>query len=376
MLAPGMRRSVSAALCISVVALGGCVFVQGRFVFHQELTRALAPAPLFVSRFLFDDDGQRALVLLRSHSNSDGRFTQVAGLCDLRSQPPTFQPFPLPLSGRISIALAKSGDGFLSMENGDLYWLARVAPGAVQPIYFGSHPEGRAGFLVCPDDGSMVVVAGVQMTAWDPRAAALLWRRSDHLAASCAFVPRSRRLIGSLETGEIVELDPRTGDRLRLIARHPTPIHWFAISPDGSRLAAVNDGGNCFLTDLESGETIWTRRFKHTTGPQFSSDGQSLLVPTLGADAGIAVVATASGEPVGKLEGGGCVVGLRVRTDGSAYAWNSEGTITAWNLATGKVVFRLDPSASPSFNLPVLPVRLLDTPLPESHALPRAAVAL
>jgi len=370
--APARIRRLSAALCLSVVAMGGCVYVQGRFVFHQELARAWAPERVFIRRFLLDDDGQRAWVLLRSRSNSDGGITQVAGLCDLRSQPPTFQPFPLPLSGRISLALARSGDGFLSMENGDLYWLAKATPGAGQPVYFGTHPEARVGLLVCSDDGSMVVAAGVHMTAWDPRAAALLWQRSDHLAVSCAFVPRSRRLICGLESGEVVELDPRTGARLRLIARHPSRIQLLAISPDGSRLAAANCGGDCSMTDLESGAAVWTRRFTPTAGPQFSSDGHSLLLPTAGVD-GIDVVSTASGERIGGLKGCRCVVGLRVSMAGIAYAWNAEGTITAWNLATGKVVLRLDPSASPSFHLPVQP---LDTPLPVSHAPPRAELAL
>ena len=67
------------------------------------------------------------------------------------------------------------------------------------------------------------------------------------------------------------------------------------------------------------------------------------------------MVSTRSGETVGWLKGNGCVVGLRVTADGNAYAWNTEGKVTGWNLATGKVVLRLDPRGNPSFNVPVRP---------------------
>ena len=157
--------------------------------------------------------------------HSRDRATSIAGICDLRSDPPVLKPFQLPSSRWYSIALSRSGAAFLSTENGDLFWLDMAVPATGQPIYFGIHPEGRAGWLQCPDDGSLVVAAGAHLTAWDHSCGGTAVAAFQCIRHGCAFVPRSRRLICGLESGEVVELDPRTGDRLRLIARYPSPIY-------------------------------------------------------------------------------------------------------------------------------------------------------
>jgi len=351
--------------------MGGFVFVQGRFVFHQELARVLRPEQVCIDRFVPTDDGQRALAVLLSHSAGDPHIAKVAGLSDLTSEPPTFEPFQVPSTDWISTAQSRSGAGFLCLENGNLYWLEQAGAGGTR--YFGTDPMARGGVLAWPDDGSMLVVANGHITAWDPRAAATLWRRSNLAAISCAFVPGSRRLVCCLQSGEVVELDPRTGDCVRRIARYPHAAAWVGISPDRSRLAVTRRGSDCLMANFQTGETVWTRQFHFTACPQFSADGSSLLVPALDVAPGIAVVSTSSGETVGLLKDGECVAGLHATSAGNVYARCVGGRVTAWNLATRKVLWRLDPNDRQSFDVPALSQT---APRRQSQAPPRGAVAL
>jgi outer membrane protein assembly factor BamB len=216
-----------------------------------------------------------------------------------------------------------------------------------QPVYFGTHQAGHPARMACTDDGSLVVVASSNTTAWDRQAAKLLWRREAPIVEACQFLPRSRRLICSLATGEIVELDPLTGDVLRLIDRYPYPITHLGVAPGGDRLAAVNSHKVCVLADLETGGAIWSRQFSWVAvGPQFSPDGRTLLVPNPEEGVEIAEVSSVSGKTVGTLSGvGGHIMALRVTDDGTVYAWNDRGTITAWSLANRTITRQFTPSA-------------------------------
>jgi hypothetical protein len=265
---------LAAAFCLSAAALSGSVVVQGKLFFYEELRQAWAPRPVIIRRFSPDQTDQTALVIFMAYSarGLDSDVSHIAGLYDLQATPPVLRSFALRSSCWVSAGVSRGGDGFLSTENGDLFWLDTAAADG-QPIYFGTHPTPHARWLETPDDGSLMVATGVDMTAWDHHAAKMLWHRPNLKTLACAFVPGSRRLICALQSAAVVELDPVTGKELRRIARFDDPPISLAISPDGQLFAVTNITGSCFVGDLASGRSLWSRRFfASDTDPKFSAD--------------------------------------------------------------------------------------------------------
>jgi WD40 repeat protein len=340
---------VFAAMSLSISALTTLILLHGCYFYHAKAARESALQAVSIRRFLPRHVNQRATILLNVHSvvGRDEKISLVAGLYD--STTAILQPFEPRPSAWACICTSRTGDGFLSSDDGDLFWFD-MAGDSREPVYFGNEPRGFPKWLDCPDDGAFVLLTGLDMSVWDHRSQKMLWRQVDVKAFASLFVPHSHRLICGFESGDVLEIDPFTGGRVRLVGHYGSSVISLAISPDGGLLAVVNAKGICTVTNVETGCSLWTHRFSSSAGNvQFSSDGQTLLVANGAHHGGISLVGPTSGEITATLgDKSVSVVGLKVGGDGYAYAWNASGTITVWDLATKHIVRQGMPQVDPT----------------------------
>lgn len=339
------------AVGLSIAALVASAAFQAATIFRHELRREFQPPPVIVLEVAPLSDTRQALVMFRAFQvpPQSEQASSMAGLCDLSAHSPLLSTLQAPRSSWCATAAAASGDFFLGTADGNLYH-AHASNRSRAPAWFGRSP-GRVGHIYhieCPDDGSMVVVIGEEVTAWNPTSARLLWKAEGSALWCCAFVPGQRRLIGGTHGGEIVELDPLTGRLLRSMARVTDgPVQWLAISPDGCRGAAIDCQSNCLAINLATGEPVWSRRFsRYGLRAAFSLDARTLLVVNPDAETDLGVVCATSGRLIARLNDDGKLVkGIAVFSHKTAYVWRHDGTIAEVDLTTGAFPRHFRPSA-------------------------------
>jgi hypothetical protein len=337
----------SFAIVLSAATVIVVVCVQGVLLFPNHVTKAWSPWRTVMRQFCLGYDGRVALVLVTVHPQPYAATPQNAlAVGDLSIQPPSFRRLMLDDSPWDAICAPRGAYGFFSTERGDLFWLSLAGP-RESPRLLGRHEGAKTRVLQCADDGSVLIAASDQVTAWDRTAARLLWRRTDISMTSCAFMPGSRTLLCGLENGELVELETATGVNLRMIGQG-TPNHEsivnLAVSHSGGCMATVDSRGSCVVTELATGGQIWLHGRKAGGGVQFSVDGRTLIVPNYDDSMNAAMVSFESGDVIRSLRGlSGVIQNVTVTADGTAYLWSSQGTVTAWNLSAGAVTGQFRP---------------------------------
>jgi hypothetical protein len=348
MIVPALSSQRLLAACLTLVAVGAIVALEGLF-FREELARLASPPPTIVQRVGVGNEGRAAFVMLRvlgNGTNDPGR--PVAGVYDLAASPPRLQIFQTESPPRRVVIAPQGPLGFLTTESGALY--AFDSGGELRSLtHLGTHPDPHPPVLECSGDASQGVMAGNDMTSWSRSPGRCLWRRDDLSVASARFLPGASRLLCGLYRGDVVVLDAASGQTLEKLHRHPDGIIGLAVSPVGEWLASFDALGNCFLTELGSRRRAWSARYEPTTATfQFSACGRQLLIanPRIGVD--LAVVASATGEVEREFsDWDDGVAGLSLAESGAVLVWSNRGpALLVRDLASRAVVHELAPGRS------------------------------
>jgi hypothetical protein len=337
------------ALGLSAAALVGSTAMQAGILFRREISHVLAPQPMAILHFAPLDGGDTSLVLYSTFQVPPGPLTcyTVAGYDNFQADPPIFQAIPAPRSSWCTAAASPSGHCFLGTIDGDLYWTSAAVAG--QPLtHLGQMPGRykRVEELSCSADGSIVVAIGEQASAWNRVTSQMLWHRDDIPLRCCVFVPGAQRLIGGLQTGEVIELDALTGRTLRSISHCSHRVHWLTISSNGARLAASNACYGLSVVDLETDALLWSQEFaSYSTCSAFTPDGRYLLISNIEPRIDVGIVDVASGAIIARLAGREkLILGIAIANEPTAYLWTQD-TISELDLPSRTFTRHFQPTS-------------------------------
>ena len=83
-------------------------------------------------------------------------------------------------------------------------------------------------------------------------------------------------------------------------------------------------------------------------GPRFWPEGEWVLIPSPTRGPGGHVLSAATGERIRVLAGAREeTAGIEITQRGIAYAWDSLGTVTAWDVASGSLLRQFSLTCSP-----------------------------
>jgi hypothetical protein len=306
---------------------------------------------LIVRRWVRDvvllDQDRTALVLYSVHPPRDHGNRQAVEIHDL-------VPNRVRRDGLLSHGLpwlvAASRDshyGFVCSESSGLYWFdVASAPPKLRQI--GTSAGDHAEFLLASGDGALVLlVRRATASVWDRTSGLMIWARDGLPITSCEFVPRSHRVLCGLATGELLELDPKTGRTLRLIENNLHLINSLSISEDGSRIAFGDAGCNCLVRELASGRCLWSHECARAPLVRFATDGESLLVTDPSQGLNLTRFSIASGQPLVTLTGlKSSINQVRVTRTGTAWLSCQDSTVTGWDLQSGQVITQFKVAAT------------------------------
>ena len=324
---------LSRAIAVSVCVLAAAIAIQGVILFPRQL-RALRDPPTVVIHRFFPLEQSGSAVLHVLHGSDFDSDKPLRGICkvEFNSDGPKARPIPVGFNPWTATA-SSNGRIFATSADGKIYSLDVSSP-LPSPRLLGTHPLGLIGVLQCSHDGSVAIAANHQFTTvWRYDQPTPLWQRADLNIMSVRFHSSSRAFCG-LSSGEIVAIDPCSGETTQSYHPHCGIPLSLDISQDGKQLAVIGDHGCCVVMDLETGQPLWKKRFPEpTVGPKFSPTGEILLAPREAR--AVHVLSAATGELVTGLDGANAeITGLAVSEHGIAYAWDSSGVVTAWRLTS------------------------------------------
>jgi outer membrane protein assembly factor BamB len=315
--------------------------IQGPTLFRRELWLLYKPPPATIRRVIPLEGDSKLLVLFATYPPpQSSQPIRKAFVIDFLVPSPTRLEVEAPLSSWWAASAATSSQCFLGTNDGTLY-RGVAADGLQSLVPFGRCP-GRTGtisLIECPGDGSIVIVLDEHLTAWNSNTGVVLWQQEHPTLRCFGFVPGSNRLIGGMQNGEIVELDPLSGQIVGRMARcQNESVSWVVVSPDGKLLAAIDRSCHYFMVDLATGELLWSRPFAATANTAaFSADSNDLLItnPELNTDLGVVCVKT--GEIRKRLvDNGHLIKGIAILSKDAAVVWKHEGMMAKLNLSTGE----------------------------------------
>jgi WD40 repeat protein len=100
--------------------------------------------------------------------------------------------------------------------------------------------------------------------------------------------------------------------------------------------------GICGVIDLMTNQRLWSKHLPWPpAGPQFSPDGKLLVTSSPDGVQCVHVLSSATGLVVAELTGmKQAVAGIEITSSGTVYAWDFFGTITAWDLASRRLLHK------------------------------------
>ncbi|TVQ03575.1 MAG: serine/threonine protein kinase [Planctomycetaceae bacterium] len=244
--------------------------------------------------------------------------------------------------------------------------------------------------------GNVIVSAGRDRSAiaWDRRTGKPLRSFTEghaYLASTALFLPNGKRVVTAAidntariwdrDTGTQIQTLPATGisaaidisanaGRIATGSDRKSVLLWdfdgqpigelggfvsdvtaLAFSPDGQRILTGDSVGRCRMIDSGTGSIIWESRThsRSVTGVAFVAGGDRVL--TASADHVVSVRAAESGEedPARVLKHPAQVTAMTVSQDGRRVLTAcADKAVRWWDLATGKILLRLDGEAAPT----------------------------
>jgi hypothetical protein len=331
-----LYSDVGQASLLSLAAFTTFVVFQGAVLFRREVRDVSNPPSSLVRDFALVDGGRRGVFACSVASSVSGpAHVEIGGIYDLTTEPPALVHRFRGLDPHSVCCAVRRA--FLSTWSGEIYAYDLALAGR-EPVLLGKHVHPYVQALECSDDASIVVAAAARVAmAWDAEARRLLWRRDDLEITSCCFLPGGQRLFAGLNTGHIVELDPRSGTEIDRLAQHEGHVASISIAPQGDCLASLDWHGSLLVTELRSdglraSNVRWSKRCSNSAmRARFSSDGKTLAIEHASPADDLGLFCARSGR---RLRGLSCtdgvIAGLKMSSSGTVYAW--EGCdIVAWN---------------------------------------------
>ena len=336
-----LLRRLAWAWGLSIVALAAAVVIQAGFLFPQDFQMLSAPHETSIRQFRLMADGKRAIVLLRHSPRALLHEPQFdLHWCELEENHRLMHKIDVGFTPWGAACARGTQQVFVGTREGGLYCFDRIAP-ASPSRFLGRHVECEPLLLECTPDGSLVIMGDSGcISAWSTPTATCLWQRADINVVGAHFHSATSRLYCGLSSGRCVELSRDTGATLRTIAEHREATLSLDVSADGQYLATLGFHGLYAVTDLASGRESWSKRLPmQGAQPRFSPDGRCVLTPAPAREAAVLVLSTTTGELLAELRGAKAqIAGIQVTTSAIVYAWDHSGTLTAWDLATCKLL--------------------------------------
>jgi WD40 repeat protein len=222
---------------------------------------------------------------------------------------------------------------------GGLVWVASCGA-AAQP------PKKGPTILTEP----LALRAGEPLSTWTfvhrppPIPGALSWtietRRHRGYLTAFALTPDGKKMATGGTDGVIRLWDAESGEFLRALVGHASPVYGLAWSPDGHTLASAGSyDRTARLWDAATGQTlrILSKGHKgHTQHVAWSRDGKSLVVAG-GASGFLTLWEVAKREPVRTSETGNVITGIAYGPDPKLVAVSGTGTgVQVWDVRAGK----------------------------------------
>jgi hypothetical protein len=161
------------------------------------------------------------------------------------------------------------------------------------------------------------------------------------LDVSSAYYSEDGRLFCGLFTGAIVELHAHLGTTLRVFETACGAVVELAASPQSNRIVVLGSH-DCAVIDLETGQPFFKRYLPSFFAcPRFSPDGEWLLMPCEDSGRELLVLSASTGQLLRTMTGAKArIVGIAIGAGGVVHAWDASATITAWELASGRLLYQ------------------------------------
>jgi hypothetical protein len=342
--------TVSVALVVSLLTLVASAAVQGVFFFRRSLQELGQPRLSAVRDVCPIGPGQAAVLFTVVPDLEKVGLHQFLGIYDESAHRMVLRPLELDIVPWLIGGSASSEKLFVVTRERCLYSMdTHCAASSLQ--YFGCHEPSPPHMLECSEDGSLVVIASVDIVSgWDTRQRRLLWRRTGLATTAGTFVAGSHRFVCGLECGAMLELDPRTGATRRMVATAGNWVNGLTVSSCETYLAAIDSIGRLSMHDFRTGRELWSRDCAVLLGgkpvtPRFVPGLEAIVVAYAQRGKRLAVHAAATGKEAAEFQelAGGDVKGLEVTSNGLAYVWDDAGSVTVWEVNSGKVRRRFSP---------------------------------
>jgi hypothetical protein len=338
------------AISISTLAVFGSIAFEGRLIFNGVLSR-LSADPICTIEGVSDVDGTDSVVVDMLMTSPTDLAPLQRKLCAYEGPPPapSFRRLPLRIRPFLT-AVDRQGQVFISTEEGSICSTHIKAQSDVAE-QVGSH-ELRAGqFITCSEDGAIIIAATNNITiAWSSVMRAVLWRRADVTLNCGTFVSDTYRFFAGVETGEVLEIDGRTGDTVRQVVG---PSHWLydlSVSPCGNYCLTMTNYSSLTVVDAHTGRVLWRRDCtfndlsRNLAGAaRFLHSGTTMVVALTDKQDELTIVSSRTGDVIRTLAETSKIRGLHVARDGTIYSWNYWGVLTAWDPRCGAVKHRYYP---------------------------------
>jgi RNA polymerase sigma factor (sigma-70 family) len=197
-------------------------------------------------------------------------------------------------------------------------------------------------------DGKTLVAGGwdSRLRLWDPVTGRELRQieTPENGVYSLAYSPDGKLLAGGCTVGVVCLWDAASGEEVRRLRDHKGEVRGLAFSADGMRLA-TGDTAAVRLWDPRTGKLLHTWTGADSCSLAFSPDGT--LLASGGRDCIVRVWEIASGKKLHELRGrhDNGVQSVVFAPDGKVVVSSSSNRVLCWDVATGKKIEGILPSA-------------------------------
>ncbi len=232
---------------------------------------------------------------------------------------------------------------FIGCRDGTIVYVDHQTSSS-DPAFFDRHMDGQLTSLLYAEASRMVIGTGEMFTAWQADTGKLVWQRQIPRARATAIDAGGQRLYCGLVSGEILQIDPGTGQLQGVCAVPGAGVLRIAVSPYGDYLACLVETGNVVMIRLADGATLWSCPASMSCEPAFLRNGRQMVVADATTQRQLLILDVRSGELRGSLGMHAGVVGIRTSADGLVYSWGHDGRIVAWELEHRRQLWQSRPA--------------------------------
>jgi WD40 repeat protein len=212
------------------------------------------------------------------------------------------------------------------------------------------HGGGPVDLDYSPDGSLLVSSGGGRVRVWDTSTGNLVWQFTAGHAGNARFSPDGKSVV-VVEGSTCRWLDIRTGREMRHSAIKLLPEeHNGHLEARGGLLAVVSKqppGKDLVVYELPSGRERFRRTVSRGLWFAFSPDGSVLAAIEASGDATkrdrVRLFATATGQPLGDFDAGDNLERPEFSPDGKKLvAHGSKGHVTVWGVPTGEVLHQFE----------------------------------